>query len=71
MTDNRASYTVTVAGIEHTFLLDNADAARYGRNAVKVGERKATPVKTEPEPEPEVTETPAARAKARAKTGRA
>lgn len=34
-------YTVTVNGIEHTMLLDDEDAKRYGDNAKKV-EKTAT-----------------------------
>lgn len=41
MADNRSEYTVLVGGVEHTMLLTDADAERYGENAKKSSGRKA------------------------------
>lgn len=35
--DARQEHTVTIGGIEHTMLLDDDDAKRYGDAAVKGG----------------------------------
>lgn len=40
MADSRKSYTVTLAGTEHTLLLSAEDAEKYGDRAVLV---KASP----------------------------
>ena len=35
MADNRKPYTVNIGGVEHTLLLTEEDAARYGDAAVQ------------------------------------
>ena len=35
MADNREEYTVVIGGVEHTLLLTDEDAARYGDAATK------------------------------------
>jgi hypothetical protein len=38
-----SEYTVTIGGIDHTMMLTEDDAARYGDNAKKGGSKQADP----------------------------
>ena len=43
MADNRKAYTVTIGGLEHTMLLDDDDAKRYGDAAQPASKAASKP----------------------------